>query len=235
MSLRPHQIVLASAGFSVVWLLGFGASFQCRNHGTVAEHPIKQDATEAALGNSFQPPHRAGGPAAETQSYGVPRLCPLNSNCQSKGRSLALGQCVNFWANIYISSVLGFSVFGGHFSKVWEKGLAASERSMKTELERSGFDAYVYQDHTTSQPLIYTVKRQHSCVLPFCLCCKTFGRETVSDCLLLFICSWFHAVGFWSHLGSFKWQCPNNSRIRGHVLLFQMQLPWNTTIQMIFV
>lgn len=140
MYLRPHRTVLASAGFSVIWLIGFGASFQCRNHGTVAEHPTKQNTTETALGDSFQPPYWSGGPAAETWSHGVPRLRPINSHCQSKGKSVVLGWCMSFQASIYISIVLVLSVFGGQFSKVWENGLAANERCMKAKLSRSGFD-----------------------------------------------------------------------------------------------
>lgn len=148
MSLRPHQTVLASAGFSVIWLIGFRASFQCRNHGTAAEHPTKQDATETALGDSFQPPHWAGGPAAEAWSHGVPRLCPLNSNSQSKGSSLVLSRCMSFQADISISSVLVLSMLGGQFSKVWEKGMAANGRSMRAGLSRPGFDTWVYHERT---------------------------------------------------------------------------------------
>lgn len=115
MSLRPHQTALASAGFSVIGFPGFGAPFQCRNHGPAAEHPTQQDAAEAALGHSFQPPGGAGGPAAETGSHGVPRLRPPDSNCQSQGGPLVQG---GEGGSREAFGSLVLSVLGGRFCKV---------------------------------------------------------------------------------------------------------------------
>lgn len=211
MSLRSHQTVLASAGFSVIGFPGFGAPFQCRNHGPAAEHPPQQDAAEAALGHSFQPPGGAGGPAAEARGHGVPRLCPPDSNCQSQGRPLVLG---GVGGSREALGSLVLSMLGRCSSKVWEKGLVPKERSMRAGAGRSGADTCVYHEQATSQPLWHAETRGSTRVVLL----SVLGDVWEGDCPLLFTDSWFN-VEFSPHLESVKWWCLNSGRMRGHIVL----------------
>lgn len=70
---------------------GSGATVQCGDHGSAAEHPPKQDSAAPPPRHTFQPADRLRGPAAQTGVSRKPGLHFAYSYHKSQGNLLLSG------------------------------------------------------------------------------------------------------------------------------------------------